>query len=633
MAKVALLIGVSEYAAGLNPLPAALNDIAEMENILKDPDMGGFDRVQALPNPDSQTMQIEIARFFVNRAKTDLLLLYFSGHGIRGERGDFYFATKNTQKELVVATAVPARFIHDVMNNCQSVQQAIILDSCHSEAFNPEYQTKSAAAIDFQAQLGAKGRVVLASSAFNQYSYERKGDRLSVYTQHLVEGMTTGKADIDHDGHISMQDLHDYATNCFRDSDCEMTPKMIILKGEGHKLLLSRVKSVDPGQHYRDALADILKQGKGEISAIDRYALSDLRTECGLSLEAADRYEELAIKPYREREKKIELFKYQVTDVILSGEKTGQQTETKLSQIRQSYCKILTTQDMATAEAEIREKIEALPIVTSIPSTSVKKELASSSSESHTSASQDCPKSDKVKRTNLTGAALLMKPWMRLSYGLLGLCGLLSAGYFLSLNSQPQQLSASRQQLLANESQMPANSTAPSNGEAERIKQHQIDENYRTNQRNLDRAEIELDRDDWKSWERSIDYAKQAVNSGDLSQVRKANEIIRKVEGKMADELRRAEQVKNSLQPKSSPTPIAEPRASPVVSPPVQQSPNEVVTFPSGSSSSTNAARKAQCAELEEKYNNLDISTRDKVNSSGSTIRQECNDLGVVINH
>jgi hypothetical protein len=51
MAKVALLIGVSEYAFGLDPLPAALNDVAELKNILQHSEMGGFDEVKSLERP------------------------------------------------------------------------------------------------------------------------------------------------------------------------------------------------------------------------------------------------------------------------------------------------------------------------------------------------------------------------------------------------------------------------------------------------------------------------------------------------------------------------------------------------------------------------------------------------------
>ncbi len=42
MAKVALLVGVSEYQPGLNPLPAAIKDVDALKQILHNPDTGGF---------------------------------------------------------------------------------------------------------------------------------------------------------------------------------------------------------------------------------------------------------------------------------------------------------------------------------------------------------------------------------------------------------------------------------------------------------------------------------------------------------------------------------------------------------------------------------------------------------------
>ncbi|WP_442947468.1 caspase family protein [Nostoc sp.] len=57
MAKVALLIGVSEYESGLTPLPAATKDVKAMERVLLHPEIGGFDDVTLLLNPQRQAME------------------------------------------------------------------------------------------------------------------------------------------------------------------------------------------------------------------------------------------------------------------------------------------------------------------------------------------------------------------------------------------------------------------------------------------------------------------------------------------------------------------------------------------------------------------------------------------------
>ena len=42
MRKIALLIGVSEYQSGLNPLLGAVKDVEAMQRVLQHPEMGGF---------------------------------------------------------------------------------------------------------------------------------------------------------------------------------------------------------------------------------------------------------------------------------------------------------------------------------------------------------------------------------------------------------------------------------------------------------------------------------------------------------------------------------------------------------------------------------------------------------------
>ncbi|MDZ7992436.1 MAG: caspase domain-containing protein [Nostoc sp. EfeVER01] len=139
MAKVALLIGVSEYEPGLTPLPAAAKDVDAMQQVLLHPEIGGFDEVKVLLNPQQHEMAVAIEILFDDRQKDDLVLLFFSGHGIKDEDGKLYFAAHNTRKigkgVPARATTVPASFVHDVMNKSRSKREVVILDCCFSGAF------------------------------------------------------------------------------------------------------------------------------------------------------------------------------------------------------------------------------------------------------------------------------------------------------------------------------------------------------------------------------------------------------------------------------------------------------------------------------------------------------------------
>jgi uncharacterized caspase-like protein len=104
MAKVALLVGVSEYEPGLNPLPGAVKDVDAVQEVLLHPEIGGFAEsdIVLLKNPERQNMEMAIETLFSGRQKDDLVLLYFSGHGIKDDRGRLYLATRTTRKQLKV---------------------------------------------------------------------------------------------------------------------------------------------------------------------------------------------------------------------------------------------------------------------------------------------------------------------------------------------------------------------------------------------------------------------------------------------------------------------------------------------------------------------------------------------------
>ena len=311
MARVALLVGVSEYEPGLSPLPAAVKDIEALQRVLQDPEMGGFDEVRTLANPESHTMQLEIETLFDGRTKDDLVLLFFSGHGIKDDTGKLYFATRITRKnakgELIRATAVPSSFVHEIMNNSRAKRQAIILDCCFSGAFDPALQAKDDGSVDLQTQLGAEGRVVLTSSSSTQYSFEQQESELSIYTRYLVEGIETGAGDINSDGFVSVLELHEYAASKVQETAPKMTPKIIVLKDKGFEIILAKARVADPKLTYRRTVARYANEGT--VRPAGRAVLETLQQQLGLTLEEATEIEAEILRPYQERLKNLQQYR------------------------------------------------------------------------------------------------------------------------------------------------------------------------------------------------------------------------------------------------------------------------------------------------------------------------------------
>ena len=311
MAKIALLIGVSNYdSPDLKPLPAAARDVAAMQEVLQNPDLGEFDRVSVLTDPDLGQIQDAINSLFDDCQTDDLVLLYFSGHGITDEAGNFFFTNRTTRKtkqgRLNKGSATPASFVHDLMENCESDRLVIVLDCCHSGAFPTGMTARDAGMIDFSRQLGGKGRIILTSSAATEYSFERQGEELAVYTRYLVEGIRTGAADLDGDGAISVNELHDYVREQVRKAAPAMKPERYVFQ-EGEKILLARAPIGDPKQEFRKLVKQYSQDGI--IRPAGKSVLDRRRKLLKLTTEVTNAITAEVLRPYAEHQENLQEYK------------------------------------------------------------------------------------------------------------------------------------------------------------------------------------------------------------------------------------------------------------------------------------------------------------------------------------
>lgn len=339
MAKVALLVGVSEYEPGLNPLPAAVKDLDAMQEVLLHPEIGGFaaSDIILLKNPNRQEMEESIEMLFANRHKDDLLLLFFSGHGIKDDTGRLYLGTSQTRKtpqgDLVRSSAVAANFVHENMGRSRSKRQVVILDSCFSGAFAEGLSAKDDGTIDIRTQLGGEGRAILTSSSSTQYSFEQEGEELSLYTRFLIEGMKTGAADTDGDDVISIDELHEYASRKVREVKPEMKPEIYAVR-EGFKIRLSNVPQGNPSQKYQKEVARCGK--RGDLTIVSRSILDTWRVKLGLSVDEAKALEDAVLEPYRrEFQQKLQQYQQVVLNILQAGNAIDDGTRQELQNLQQ----------------------------------------------------------------------------------------------------------------------------------------------------------------------------------------------------------------------------------------------------------------------------------------------------------
>lgn len=213
--KFALIIANYEFEdERLKKLISPAKDAEALANILKDEQIGGFDNINLQINKTDDVVRKEINSFFSKKLPDDMLLFYYSGHGVVDNRGRLYLTTKTTNMDLLRATAIPSSFITDEMDESRSKRQIWILDCCYSGAAIQGVKSGIGAKISTGILEGnGYGRVVLSATDALQLAWE--GNQIlgdvpeSLFTHYFIEGITTGNASPFKEW-ISMDDIYDY---------------------------------------------------------------------------------------------------------------------------------------------------------------------------------------------------------------------------------------------------------------------------------------------------------------------------------------------------------------------------------------------------------------------------------------
>src|ERR1051326_2016691 len=157
----ALLVATDRYAdPTLRQLRAPQADAEALAEVLRDPAIGGY-AVRTLRNEPSHVINLAIEDFFADRHRDELLLLYFSGHGIKDDSGRLYLATMDSRHNRLGATAISSRFVREQMDSSRSRRVVVILDCCYAGAFPQGLVHRAPPLVNIGATLGGRGSAVL----------------------------------------------------------------------------------------------------------------------------------------------------------------------------------------------------------------------------------------------------------------------------------------------------------------------------------------------------------------------------------------------------------------------------------------------------------------------------------------
>ena len=230
--KFALVIGNSEFpesAGALHSLTSAAGDVEAVSRVLSSPQHGGFSDVQPLLDLPHYVIMRKVNEVIRMAQRNDLILIYYSGHGSLDRHGNLYFATVDTEPDLLHATSVSAKSIQMLIGESHCRRIIVILDCCYSGVIgNAEVVTelqKQFSNNDMGVTDGYAYFYLLGANAVHE-AYSRADENNGLLTKYMVQAMESGSADDNADGVITMPELYQYVKERV-EQESDQTPKYV----------------------------------------------------------------------------------------------------------------------------------------------------------------------------------------------------------------------------------------------------------------------------------------------------------------------------------------------------------------------------------------------------------------------
>ncbi len=210
----AVLVGVNQY---IDPSIANLSVCVDDVTAIQEQLAGRYQLARLLTDakpehlPTRSNIMGELSTVAQAASEDDLLLFYFSGHGMARD-GESYLLAHDTRLAALKHTAVAMRDVREIIEQSPAHAKVIILDACHSGASIGKAEPTMTPEFIRRVFEEAEGMAVLASCKENQQSWECPEQRRSVFTYYLLEALS-GKADLDKKGFVTVSDASRYVTD------------------------------------------------------------------------------------------------------------------------------------------------------------------------------------------------------------------------------------------------------------------------------------------------------------------------------------------------------------------------------------------------------------------------------------
>lgn len=213
--RYALLIGIDDFEDNKVPnLVGVKEDLKKFEKILQDSSISDF-QVTTILNANLVEIRKAILDISKKAQKNDVIFYYFSGHGALieepGKKTEFVSVCSDSEFNYLEATCLDSEYVLSQFRKSACNNFIIILDTCHSGAF-------------FNNNRGIPdGLFALTSGGEFDFALEKAEG--GVFTNIIIEALTSDYIDANRDGIITFSDLFRYIIDRLKNDSNMSTPK------------------------------------------------------------------------------------------------------------------------------------------------------------------------------------------------------------------------------------------------------------------------------------------------------------------------------------------------------------------------------------------------------------------------
>jgi len=210
-----LSIGVSKYQQSGYSLDYAHKDAEEIASVLNRQSGKLYGKIHKRVFTDHKATQDDILDgldwILKESTQKDLSVIFVAGHGLKDDRGNYYFLPHDGDPDKLRRTGVRWVEFQDVLSSLPS-KVIFLVDTCHSGSATG----KRRGAVDVTDALrelvnSESGVVVMTASTGKESSQERLEWGHGAFTKALIEGLE-GKADYDRDNTVDIKEIDLYIT-------------------------------------------------------------------------------------------------------------------------------------------------------------------------------------------------------------------------------------------------------------------------------------------------------------------------------------------------------------------------------------------------------------------------------------